>query len=250
MRAVVVALFVACGGCSLTTSLDGVFGDPVDATTESFPDIGEGDGLIFPVDDTAPPPCGAKTEPCCEGKCNAGLACVAGKCGDAPPCGASGQPCCGGSACNSGLACQSGKCAAGTPVACGGSGQSCCAGGACVSGLACNGMTCVACGGGGQTCCGGGACAGGLVCSGGACVACGGSRQPCCLGGICGGGLWCGSGACQPLCYLRCCDGTLQTTKVLTEAECRNSYGVCADRGKTLRIQYEGRYIFVRDTAC
>jgi hypothetical protein len=35
MRAVVVALAIACGGCSLTTPMDDIFGDPVDATTGS-----------------------------------------------------------------------------------------------------------------------------------------------------------------------------------------------------------------------
>lgn len=239
--------------CSLTTSLDDVFGDPeTDAGRDvSFPDIGESDGLIFPTDETGPPPCGGKMEPCCSGKCNAGLVCVGDTtCAAPPPCGASGQPCCGGSACNAGLECQSGTCKVGTPPKCGATGEPCCSGGACVSGLVCNGTTCVACGAAGQSCCGGGACGGGLVCNGTSCVACGGARQPCCLGSICGGELWCGSGACQPLCYLRCCDGSLQTTKVLSEAECRNSYPVCAERGKTLRIQYESRYIYTRVTPC
>jgi hypothetical protein len=254
VRLVVAALSWAIAGCSLTTSLDGVFAEPGDATVETGSiafDAGENDGLIFPTEDTAPPPCGAKAQMCCEGKCNAGLVCISDSlCGDPPPCGADTQPCCGGSACNSGLECQTGTCKPGTPPKCGASGEMCCTGGACVAGLVCTGTSCVACGGSGQACCGGASCGGGLVCSGGKCAPCGGSRQPCCLGSICGGGLWCGSGACQPLCYLRCCDGSLQTTKVYSEAECRNSYPVCADRGKTLRIQYEGRYIYTRDTPC
>lgn len=254
MRVFVIALCVASAGCSLTTSLDGVFADPPgDATVDSTPipfDAGENDGLIFPTDD-APPPCGSKAQMCCAGKCNAGLVCISDSlCGTPPPCGADGEPCCGGSACNAGLECQTGTCKPGTPPKCGASGEMCCTGGACVGGLVCSGTSCVACGASGQPCCGGASCGGGLVCSAGKCVSCGNSRQPCCLGSICVGGLWCGSGACQPLCYLRCCDGSLQTTKVYSEAECRNSYPVCADRGKTLRIQYEGRYIYTRDTPC
>lgn len=253
MRAILL-LTIATLGCTATTSLDGIFSEPgpdvgSDAPDVSFADVTESDGLIFPTED-AGPPCGAKSEACCEGTCNAGLTCTSDKCADAPACGADGTPCCGGSACNAGLECQMGTCKPGAAAKCGGSGEICCAGGACVSGLVCNGSSCVACGGAAQACCGGGACAGGLVCSGGSCVGCGGSRQPCCLGGICGGGLWCGAGACQPLCYLRCCDGSLQTTRVLTQADCRNSYAVCADRGKVLRIQYEGAYIYVRETPC
>src|SRR5688500_18060694 len=130
MRVVAVVLSIVCGGCSITTSLDGIFDGKVDSSVG--PGVEDSDGLIFPTDDTAPPPCGAKTEPCCEGKCNAGLVCTTNKCGDAPACGASGQPCCGGSACNSGLDCQMSKCVAGTATKCGASGEACCAGGACV----------------------------------------------------------------------------------------------------------------------
>ena len=102
MRAAVFALLSV--GCTATTSLDGVFGDPpVDASFDgreaSVFDASEADGLIFPPEDAAPP-CGGKNEACCDGKCNAGLTCTSDKCVEPPPCGADMQMCCGGSACN------------------------------------------------------------------------------------------------------------------------------------------------------
>ncbi len=253
------ALVPSVVACSLATSLDGVFGDApdataVDAASDATAEVDpEGDGgQIFPTDDGGPPPCGAPDEPCCASKCNAGSTCSPDdRCIATPPCGAETQVCCGGSACNAGLECRAGKCEkTPAPVACGGPGQGCCTGGACVSGHVCNGTSCVGCGSSGQPCCGGATCGGGLVCANGACAACGGSRQPCCLGGIGGADLWCGSGACQPLCYLRCCDESLQRVKVYTAAQCRDAYPACADHGRVKRIQYEGNYLYTRDTPC
>jgi hypothetical protein len=37
---------------------------------------------------------------------------------------------------------------------------------------------------------------------------------------------------------------------VTNEADCRNAYGVCSAHGKTLRIQWNGAYIYERTTAC
>lgn len=124
-------------------------------------------------------------------------------------------------------------------------------GGACVAGLACNGSACVPCGASGQPCCGG-TCSSGLACNGPSCVPCGGNGQPCCIGAGCSSpnGSWCGPAGCTPLCYLRCCDGSLQVAKVTSETDCRNAYPLCADKGKVLRIQYDGTYIYVRSTAC
>jgi hypothetical protein len=256
MRPFVLAFACCLVGCSAITSLDGIFeeGDatPDASAGETDPEDGDG-GLVFPVEDAEPPPpCGAEEQPCCDKTpCNAGLECTSSKCAKPPPCGAEGQACCGGSACNSGLECRASDkicVTAAAPPPCGNSGQACCMGGACVGGLACNGTTCVPCGGSGQPCCGG-TCGGGLVCNGTSCVPCGAVGQPCCIGSLCSGG-WCSPVGCSPICYLRCCDNSLQAVHVTTEADCRNAYGVCADRGKTLRIQWNGVYIYERTTAC
>ncbi|MGZ3448514.1 MAG: hypothetical protein ACXVEF_02890 [Polyangiales bacterium] len=252
MRRWVLAMVGGLLGCSAFTSLDGIFEEGGDATLAN--DTGEegAGGLIFPVEDGAPPPpCGAEDEACCDKTpCNAGLECTTEtKCAKPPPCGGDGQPCCGGSACNTGLECKADKTCGSAPMAppCGNSGQTCCEGGACVDGLACSGGNCVPCGGAGQPCCGG-TCLGGLVCNG-TCVPCGAIGQPCCIGGACSGS-WCSPGGCTPICYLRCCDGSLQAVHTTTSADCRNAFDACAAHGKTLRIQWNGTYIYVRATAC
>jgi hypothetical protein len=245
------AVVAACAiGCSALTSLDGIFDDGTGAPDDVL------DGApIFPIDDgSVPDPCGAAGQKCCKmPDCNAGLECDSvDKCSPIV-CGGRGQACCGGSACNAGLDCQSDKTCgpAPMPVSCGNAGESCCTGNACVAGLVCANGSCVACGGESQPCCGD-TCAGGLVCAGGNCVKCGALGQPCCIGGRCpdATGVWCSPVGCTPDCYLRCCDGTLQTVHVTTEGDCRNAYAACADHGKTLRIQWNGTYIYERATAC
>lgn len=45
-------------------------------------------------------------------------------------------------------------------------------------------------------------------------------------------------------CWVRCCDGSLHYTYQPNAAECRGWYGVCADRGRVLRMRHEGTLIY------
>jgi Regulator of chromosome condensation (RCC1) repeat len=87
--------------------------------------------------DAPPPdygPCGNKNENCCGALCNAGLACVGGKC----VCGGKGQLCCTGSVCDANLTCDSTT----KTCACGAVLQPCCGGTTCSSSLYCTGQAC------------------------------------------------------------------------------------------------------------
>lgn len=148
----VVRAVVAAGllGCSVTTSLDGVFG---------------------------PPPCGSEGVGCCAASaCNAGLQCRSGECLKPLPCGGDGEGCCNDTSCNSGLRCELATCSPIPPPLppnpCGGAGQICCATSACNAGLVCSEGLCVACGSYQQPCCAGGGCRGDTACVEGTCRAC------------------------------------------------------------------------------
>jgi hypothetical protein len=51
--------------------------------------------------------CGALSQPCCAGTCNAGNACIGNQC---VACGGLNQPCCAGNSCGSGNMCSGGTC--------------------------------------------------------------------------------------------------------------------------------------------
>jgi hypothetical protein len=224
-----VAFALATGGCSVTTSLDGIFEESEDATVDGADASldGDEDGSIFPTEDGA-------TD-------DSSMLDASVDTGTPPPppsCGADGQGCCGGTSCNTGLECQGGTChPPPPPPPCGGDGQGCC-GSSCNAGLECQGGTChpppppPPCGGAGQGCCGGSACTPGLVCSGGACTACGGLGQLCCAGGGCGGGTTCIGSTCRVCCAL--CKNRTAYHQVSVTSDCTaacTDYCAISDRG-------------------
>jgi hypothetical protein len=144
-------------------------------------------------------------------------------------CGTESEPCCNGS-CGSGLACIGEQC-----VKCGGQSQPCC-GGQCGSGLACIGDQCTACGGGDQPCCEGLCNSTSLFCDNGTCHGCGTQNAPCCPGGGCGGGalLRCWNGSCQPCgsFHLLCCqDGSCDSSTICDGTTCRQCCASCKNFG-------------------
>ena len=145
-------------GCSLTTSLDGVFGPPVDASVEATP-------------------CGTEGAACCAANvCGTGLECRTGECQPPLPCGGDGEGCCAGASCSAGLRCEAEVCSPipppPKPDPCGAVGQACCDGTACNPGNVCSTGKCVACGSYGQLCCPGGGCRGDTNCVEAGCRAC------------------------------------------------------------------------------
>lgn len=154
--------------------------------------------------------CGGRGESCCQISCQAGLACMAGRCLDiVEGCGAIGRPCCvlpaGVTNCNAGLGCNAGIC-----TTCGDEGQVCCTpdtGFRCRGARGCFTGVCVtppaSCGRVGDPCCGGITCVSGARCraSTGLCEpgpTCGDRGLPCCATGYaCFAGI-CQSGRCLP----------------------------------------------------
>src|SRR5260221_3583277 len=93
---------------------------------DSAPDI----FMIDTGNDNGEGPCGTLGDPCCNGTCNTGGACVSGSC---EVCGSTQQACCAGNMCGGGLACSGGRC-----VPCGGNLEPCCAGSMCSCSLICH----------------------------------------------------------------------------------------------------------------
>lgn len=150
--------------------------------------------------------CGAITQPCCNGDCQAGLECdpETNICVDPDTeCGGVGQECCEpNDTCDPGGVCDGSQGENGTCVECGTEGKPCCENDTCNTGeLTCATGTCVECGDVTEPCCEDEFCNPGGICNNnGICVPpaanCGQLNQPCCDGNQCAQGR-CINGTCQ-----------------------------------------------------
>lgn len=57
-------------------------------------------------------------------------------------------------------------------------------------------------------------------------------------------GTWAGWGQCG----VRCCDDSLASFVSYGQGECRASYDICADHGKTQRMRYDGALIYSKSS--
>lgn len=203
--------------------------------------------------------CGARGESCCQVSCQAGLACMGGRCLDiVQDCGASGRPCCilpaGVTNCNPGFGCAAGVC-----TVCGDEGQVCCTpdtGFRCRGTRGCFGGVCMTlpteCGRLNESCCNGSVCVSGTRCTAstgrcGMAPTCGERGLPCCASGQpCFAGI-CQSGMCLPppiTCGRNnqpCC--TNDQCAVLYQCSagvCRLRSPTCGDLGQPCCPEFDG----------